>query len=283
VDPATLAAVKAAFKAALSEDGRKAIFWLIGGVVALVLLVLLAAAAVFGGLGQLAGGGGGAAPSGLIGLWVPLVEQQAQTDGIPPMLDLAVIGWESGGDYMATHHNANGTTDAGLQQVNSVHWRADGLMSNPFDPQRNVAAGLSILAQALADNPGDVSGALEQYNGGGTGYAAHVLAEVHDLEAGPAVGVWPLGGTRKARGPWTAPGLPSAGQVTFLITAFAPFGPPQQALGQSWPSLVAPASITASAPLTPCAAAPKALGQLIRPALRAGTRPCRRRRGSRSA
>jgi hypothetical protein len=53
--------------------------------------------------------------------------------------------------------------------------------------------------------------------------------------------------------------------VTFLITAFAPFGPPQQALGQSWPSLVAPASITARAPLTPCAAAPKALGQLIPP------------------
>lgn len=264
MDPATLEAVKAAIQAALSEDGRKAIYWIVGGLGAVILVVLMGVAAAFGGLGQLAGGGGGGAPSGLIGLWVPLVQQQAQADGIPPILDLAVIGWESGGNYMALHRNSNGTTDAGLQQVNSAHWAADGLSANPFDPSKNVAVGLSILAQALADNPGDVPGAVEAYNGYGPGYASHVLAEVHALEAGPAVGVWPLGGTQ-THGTWTTPALPATGQVTFLVTAFAPFGQAQEAYGQSWPGLVAPATITASAPLAACSTAPKALAQLIPP------------------
>ena len=266
MDPATLAAIKAAIQAALSEDGRKAVYWLVGGVVAVILLALLAVAAVFGGLGQLAAGGGATVPpSGLVGLWVPLVQQQAQADGIPTILDLGIIARESGGNYMALHRNSNGTTDAGLQQVNSAHWQAAGLAADPFDPQRNVAAGLSILAQALGDNPADLQGALEQYNGGGPGYAAHVLAEVHALGAGPTLGVWPLGGTRKAGAPWTAPALPAAGEMTFLVTAWAPIGSPTTFDGQSWPGLVAPATITASTPLTPCSAAPKALAQLTPP------------------
>ncbi len=265
MDPATMAAIKAAIQAALSEDGRKAVYWIVGGAVALVLVVLLAVASVLGGLGQLAGGGVGAAPAGLVGLWVPLVEQQAQAANIPPILDLGVIGWESGGNYMALHRNSNGSEDAGLQQVNSVHWQADGLAANPFDPQRNVAAGLSVLAQALADNPGNLARALEQYNGGTPGYAAHVLAEVYALGSGPTLGGWPLGGTRKAGAPWTAPALPAAGEMTFLVTAWAPLGSPTTFDGQSWPGLVAPASITASVPLTTCAYAPKALAKLIPP------------------
>lgn len=264
MDPATLAAVKAAIQAALSEDGRKAVYWICGGVVAVILLVLLAVSAVFGSLGRLAGGGGATPPPGLIGLWVPLVQQQAQAAGIPPILDLGLIEWESGGNYMATHANTNGTTDAGLQQVNSTHWKTDGLAADPFDPAANVAAGLKVLGQVLADNPSDLPGALEAYNGGGPGYADHVLAEVRDIEAGPVLGVWPLGGTQ-THGTWTTPALPATGQVTFLVTAFAPLGQAQEAYGQSWPGLVAPATITASAPLTPCSSAPKALAQLLPP------------------
>lgn len=264
MDPATLTAIKAAIQAALSEDGRKAVYWIVGGAVALVLVVLLAVSALFGSLGRLAGGGSATPPAGLVGLWVPLVQPQAQADGIPPILDLGVIAWESGGNYMASHANTNGTIDAGLQQVNSTHWQSDGLSANPFDPAANVAAGLKVLGQALGDNPADLQGALEQYNGGGPGYAAHVLAEVHALEAGPTLGVWPLGGTQ-THGTWTTPALPATGQVTFLVTAFAPFGQAQEAYGQSWPGLVAPATITASTPLAACSAAPKALAQLIPP------------------
>ena len=83
MDPATLAAIKAAIQAALSEDGREAVYWICGGVVAVILVVLLAVAAVFGGLGRLAGGGGATVPpSGLVGLSaVPVVPCRTHQTG----------------------------------------------------------------------------------------------------------------------------------------------------------------------------------------------------------
>ena len=53
--------------------------------------------------------------------------RDAAAAGVPAALALAVIDHESGGDWAASHRNANGTTDAGLMQVNSANWAAYGL------------------------------------------------------------------------------------------------------------------------------------------------------------
>jgi|GEM_PF-2171461 len=255
-----------------SKEGRRLLLGVLLGVVVLGLLVFAAVGAAVGWVFGLAGGGNGIPPSSRLGLWLPVVESEAGRAGIPPVLELGLISWESGGVWTATNVNSNGTTDAGLVQLNSVNWPRLGLTKDPYDPQRNVAAGVSMLAAAAARYPGDVAAALEAYNAGSAArgyifapeYASRVLQAVNGIEAGPTLGVWPLGGSEGTSG-WQAPATPEPGQITFVVSAFAPLGPSQTFDGQQWPGLVPPSTLAATAPLSPCAGAPKALTDLLPP------------------
>ncbi len=231
---------------------------LIVGALLSIFAVMLAPFALLGG------GAGGAGPGAVppsLGFWADgLLAQDAQSAGIPPVLALAVIDHESAGQWTAEHQNTNGSTDAGLMQVNSANWSRYGLAGNPYAPTANVRAGVTILAGDLASHPGDVSAALEAYDGGGLGYAQAVLADLTAIESGPHLAVAQLGG-----GALPAAG---AGKQVVLVTAWASFGTATTAYGQSWPGLVAPDTLTATAagspvPLTPCAQASSTIKHLL--------------------
>ena len=273
MDPGTIWFMRLVAKIGSSEGGRKALFWLVGGVLAAGLALVLLVAMASGVQATLAGGGSGIATPALVGLWAPLVDTEANAAGIPPVLELGLIAHESGGVWMATHSNSNGTTDAGLAQINSANWSAYGLAQDPYDPVRNVSASVRILAGDLAANSDHVAAALEAYNAGSAlrgwlfdpPYAGDVLAQVQGMSAGPVLGAWPLGGTMAKGGTWVAPMLPAAGQATWVVTAFAPYGQKQVYDGRNWPGLVPPASLTGSVSLRPCAGAPASLAALLPP------------------
>jgi 2-iminobutanoate/2-iminopropanoate deaminase len=64
---------------------------------------------------------------------------------------------ESGLDPAAVHHNANGTIDVGIAQVNSANFGWLGLtMATAFDPCRNIAAGARVLFAKYNGHPPDV-------------------------------------------------------------------------------------------------------------------------------
>ena len=246
-----------------------------GMILVLVVFALLAVVSVmlapFALVTSLTGGatatGGGAQVPPALGFWATgLVSQDAATANIPAALVLAVMDHESGGDWTASHRNGNGTTDAGLMQVNSANWTAYGLGSDPYAPPSNLRAGVAILTADLAGHPGNVGAALEAYNAGAAasgwvfdpGYAGAVLADVQTIEAGPHLAAAPLA-------------LPTVGEgrQAIVITAFAPFGRTPQAFdGQKWPGLVPPRTMTATAggqavTLWPLASAPAAVRLLL--------------------
>jgi hypothetical protein len=193
-------------------------------------------------------------PDPRLGLWAAgLVTQEARRAGLPPLLVLAVLDHESHGDYTATHVNPDGSTDAGLMQVNSRNWAGYGLADDPYDPAANVRAGVAILAGDLR-GAADLRSGLEAYNGGGSGYADAVLADADALEsAGPQLAVAPL---------------PAAGDgtQTLLVAAWAPIGPATRFAGRDWPDLEPPATVAASAgTVVACAEAPEDLRGLLPP------------------
>lgn len=120
-----------------------------------------------------------------------------QHPDIPQPLFLALIAHESGGNWQAVNQNTNGTTDAGLSQINSVNWANYGLTSNPFNVMQNIEAGASILDRALSQY-GTFSDALYAYNGGtasngetyNPSYAPAVLAIFTQLQSIPAFAVY---------------------------------------------------------------------------------------------
>ena len=231
---------------------------LIVGALLSVFAVMLAPFALLGGRA------GGAEPGSVppaLGFWADgLLSADAKAVGIPPVLAVAVMDHESGGQWTAQHQNTNGTSDAGLMQINSANWSRYGLSADPYAPAGNIRAGVTILAGDLADHPNDVPSALEAYNGGGAGYSQAVLADVRAIESSAHLAVAQLGG-----GALPAAG---AGRQVVLVTAWAPYGAKTQYGGQSWPGLVAPDSQTATAggspvPLTPCAQAPSTVRHLL--------------------
>jgi len=118
----------------------------------------------------------------------------AQHPGVPQPLFMALIAHESGGNWKATNSaNTNGTTDAGLCQINSVNWAGYGLEADPYNVSRNVQAGITILGQALSQY-GDFTQALYAYNGGTPSngqkynptYAPDVMGIYAKLQSAPA-------------------------------------------------------------------------------------------------
>jgi type IV secretion system protein VirB1 len=92
---------------------------------------------------------------------------------VPPAVAPIMVGiarHESGLDPTAVHHNANGTIDVGIAQVNSTNFGWLGLtMATAFDPCRNIAAGARVLFAKYNGNPPDVVKAA---------YAADVIAKI---------------------------------------------------------------------------------------------------------
>ena len=249
-------------KLALSKNGRAVLVAALLGLIAIPLLfwgvVAGAVAAIFGVSG---GGGTGLPPSSRLGLWLPVVQSATGPAGIPPAVELGLFSYASGGVWTATQTLTSSTTAAGLAQVPSTDWTRFGLTQNPYSPSANVAAGTALLAADLAKYPDNVSAALDAYL---PGSANKVLQAAQGLNAGPTLGVWPLGGTDGRQG-WQAPGIPDAGHITFIVSGFAPLGTVTRWDGQFWRGLLSPNSVTASAPLTPCADAPAGLSQLLPP------------------
>lgn len=104
---------------------------------------------------------------------------------VDPQLVAAVIEVESQFTHSLTSYNSNGSKDAGLMQINSVHWdrlAEDGL--DVYDPQDNLEAGITMLSDLLEKYP--TEDALAAYNAGeagmrkgwGKGYAEKVLEGV---------------------------------------------------------------------------------------------------------
>lgn len=259
-----------------------------GGV--LVAVVFLFLAAVVGIMNVVAGGTKGVSAQGRTLLWVPLVRSEAQTSGIPSALELGVIEQGSGGNYLAASTLANGTTSAGLGQINSgpppadQGWATAGLAKNPDDPAKNVAASVQMLAADIDQNNGDISQGLGAYAAGSAGggpanpaYASGVLGLASRFESGPLLYAWPVGGQQTkgllgfiGGGTWLAPALASQTTTWVIVTAEAPLGSKHIYGNRPWRGLRPPTSLSASvngspATVQPSASAPRTLAQLTPP------------------
>lgn len=140
----------------LKYIGIIVIFPFIGIITFILLIVILFA------------GGGGETGGGDVGntlAYLKPITQQAQDNGIPPLWSIADVAWESSGNWLATNDNTNGTTDAGLCQINSVNWSSYGLEDDPYDITKNLKAGTKILGSAFK-RYGNIEDALYAYNGG---------------------------------------------------------------------------------------------------------------------
>lgn len=88
---------------------------------------------------------------------------------------LAIVEHESGFDPSAIGHNADGSTDYGLMQINSsaLPMLRDKLriqsMDELLEPQTNLQAGILILSQHTAAFPDNPQAALMAYQSGAAG------------------------------------------------------------------------------------------------------------------
>ena len=93
--------------------------------------------------------------SNLVTRWNPTVNKVlARMPHHNPLLTKnlidAVITQQSGGRNYLTHVDSNGTSDAGLMQINSSNWASQGLTrQNVMNPTANIQAGAHILNQLL--------------------------------------------------------------------------------------------------------------------------------------
>jgi hypothetical protein len=107
-----------------------------------------------------------------------LIIAQAEAQGIPPAIALAVAQQESGIQQWTPNGNLvmGGAGDTGVFQI--IPSTAAGLGIDPTDLNQNVQGGVSLLAQLYAQYGNWVS-ALSAYNSGSptrsTGYANSVL------------------------------------------------------------------------------------------------------------
>jgi len=95
-----------------------------------------------------------------------MITAAANEYGVPASLALAVAQVESNFNPNAVSPtNTNGTTDYGVMQINSANVSSLGL-TDPLDPQQNIDAGVSMLAQLYNQYGGDTTQVLWAYNAG---------------------------------------------------------------------------------------------------------------------
>jgi len=98
--------------------------------------------------------------------YLTVINKNAKEQDVPPLWMISVIAHESGGNWLATNYNSNGTIDAGLSQINSVNWDTYGLKNDPYDVNKNLKASATILSKNLKKYSGNIESALYAYNGG---------------------------------------------------------------------------------------------------------------------
>ncbi len=95
------------------------------------------------------------------GDYAPLIQKYAAQNGLAPGLVKAVIQTESGGNP----RSVSGAGAMGLMQLMPENVKDAGI-SDPFDPEQNIAAGTKQLAGLLSQYHGDLDLALAGYNAG---------------------------------------------------------------------------------------------------------------------
>ena len=95
------------------------------------------------------------------GDYAPLIQKYAAQNGLAPSLVQAVIQTESGGNP----RSVSGAGAMGLMQLMPENVKEAGI-SDPFDPEQNIAAGTKQLAGLLSQYHGDLDLALAGYNAG---------------------------------------------------------------------------------------------------------------------
>ncbi len=205
----------------------KLVAWIGGGTVALVVLfiVIFAAVAIYLGGGMPGLTGPGVPPQVGTAQSRPTMWLDARAvvhSSLPNVVILAVMEHESRGQVFARNYNCTfGLTspkrcsqtylggvihtkseDAGLMGINSggwpqtPKWQALGFGQDPFNPQKNIAAGVAELQADMAKYH-YLKYALEAYNSGSGGpnstdaaYALAVLKDIQTYEAGPTLALW---------------------------------------------------------------------------------------------
>lgn len=100
-------------------------------------------------------------PASAPGDYGTLIEKYAAQNNVPPSLVRAVIQTESGGNP----RSVSGAGAMGLMQLMPENVKEAGI-SDPFDPEQNIAAGTKQLAGLLSQYHGDLDMALAGYNAG---------------------------------------------------------------------------------------------------------------------
>ncbi len=101
------------------------------------------------------------APASAPGNYQTLIEKYAAQNNVQPSLIKAVIQTESGGNP----HSVSGAGAMGLMQLMPENVKEAGI-TDPFDPEQNIAAGTKQLAGLLSQYHGDLDLALAGYNAG---------------------------------------------------------------------------------------------------------------------
>jgi soluble lytic murein transglycosylase-like protein len=97
-----------------------------------------------------------------------LIAKYAGQNGLSPEIVRALIQQESSGDP----HAVSAAGAQGLMQLMPATGRAYGV-TNPFDPEQNIAAGTRHFAGLLREFGGDMEKALAAYNAGSGAVKRH--------------------------------------------------------------------------------------------------------------
>ena len=95
------------------------------------------------------------------GDYAALIQKYAAQNNLEPSLVKAVIQTESGGNP----RSVSGAGAMGLMQLMPANVKEAGI-SDPFDPEQNIAAGTKQLSGLLSQYHGDLDLALAGYNAG---------------------------------------------------------------------------------------------------------------------
>lgn len=150
----------------------------------------------------------------------PAIQQQitdeANRQGVPPAIALAVAQQESNCTQAARNQNANGTTDIGMFQLNSSTFPN----TDPGDQAGNIRQGVSYLSQMYA-RFGNWPQALAAYNGGPGNISGAAPVRYSAAVYNKAVNQW---GLLKPAAVTTAATIPDTGTSSSVDTAASQAG-----------------------------------------------------------
>lgn len=93
--------------------------------------------------------------------WMPTIQRDAQQSGVPPALIAAIMSAESGGNPDAV---SSAGAEGVLQMMPST--AADWGVTNPFNPQQEIAGASRMIASLYQHYHGDITLVAAAYNAG---------------------------------------------------------------------------------------------------------------------